>query len=296
MAGLLPWVNGEAVIARLLEGHAMLPGDPDVVGQARGNPGLVFDRFLKVWEPDGPDRSLLRRDRQRALREFCDAYRRLAARGGSLLDELHGRLETLDTGEAAPVGRWACQRATFKTRWRVVTGVGAEHPIENGFTFDRSIGVPYFPGSSVKGLCRAAGRHLHDAGSAELDRLFGGQPEETHDPADARAGDLTFLPAYPARGHWPGLEVDIVNNHHPSYALALDRGAVNPQAVETDSPIPVFFLTVAAGTPFTFRIASRSGAKENVTRGLELLSSGLDLLGLGAKTAAGYGTFHPTPR
>jgi CRISPR type III-B/RAMP module RAMP protein Cmr6 len=58
----------------------------------------------------------------------------------------------------------------------------------------------------------------------------------------------------------------------------------------------VFFLTVAAGTPFTFRIGSRSGSTAHVTRAFQILEFGLDLLGLGAKTAAGYGTFLPPAR
>ena len=174
--------------------------------------------------------------------------------------------------------------------------MGAEHPLENGFTFDRSIGVPYFPGSGVKGLCRAAAVDLVNADKDELDRMFGGQPEKSFKKEDAAAGDLVFFPAYPARDHWPRLEVDIINNHHPSYAQALEGGDSFPQAVETDSPIPVFFLTVAAGTPFAFRIGSRSGSTAHVMRAFQILESGLDFLGLGAKTAAGYGTFLPPAR
>jgi CRISPR-associated protein Cmr6 len=172
-----------------------------------------------------------------------------------------------------------------------VTGVGNEHPLENGFTFDRSIGVPFFPGTSVKGLCRAAAEQLMDASPVEIDQLFGSQPERADVENDASAGDLVFLPAYPARDHWPRLEVDIINNHHPSYTKDLATHRPVPRAIETDSPVPVFFLVVAARTPFTFRIGSRSGAVQNVASAFRTLESGLDLLGLGAKTAAGYGTF-----
>ena len=53
--------------------------------------------------------------------------------------------------------------------------------------------------------------------------------------------------------------------------------------------MPVYFLTVATGTPWIFRLLSRSG--EHVARGLELLRTGLRELGAGAKTAVGYGSF-----
>jgi CRISPR-associated protein Cmr6 len=299
MVGLLPAVHGEAIIAAVIGRDQMLPRMPRDASRVQGNPGLVFDRFLKIWEHNGSERVLLREDRQRALAAFCDAYAALADTGRGLLGALHRRFEMLDTSDARSAVGWACRSATFTTRWRVVTGVGSEHPLENGFTFDRSIGAPYFPGSGVKGMCRAAARDLLDADAGELSRLFGGQPEDTGDENDAAAGDLVFFPAYPARDHWPCLKVDIINHHHASYAAALDRGDPSPQAVETDSPIPVFFLTVAAETPFTFRIGSRSGSAEAVERGFQILESGLDLLGLGAKTAAGYGQFspaRPTPR
>lgn len=296
MPGLLPHVNRERVIAAAFGDDRMLPRHRKNGAQCDGNPGLVFDRFLKIWEPNGGERGLLRTGRQDVLAEFCDAYEALADTGRGLLGTLHGQLKTLDTGDDRRGDGWACRSAIFTTRWRVVTGVGAEHPLENGFTFDRSIGVPYFPGSSVKGLCRAAAADLIDVDDKEQDRLFGGQPEKTLVKEDASAGDLVFFPAYPARDHWPRLEVDIINNHHSSYAQALERGDTSPQAVETDSPIPVFFLTVAAGTPFSFRIGSRSGSDDDVTRAFQILASGLDFLGLGAKTAAGYGTFGPTSR
>jgi CRISPR-associated protein Cmr6 len=296
MVGMLPDVNGEGVIDAVIGQDQMLPRMPSNRERCQGNPGLVFDRFLKIWERDGGERVPLRKGRQVVLAEFCAAYAALAEGGRGLLGALHRRFATLDTVDERRTDGWACRSATFTTRWRVVTGVGAEHPLENGFTFDRSIGVPYFPGSGVKGLCRAAAVDLVGADQDELNRMFGGQPENSFKKEDASAGDLVFFPAYPARDHWPRLEVDIINNHHPSYAQALERGDSFPQAVETDSPIPVFFLTVAAGTPFTFRIGSRSGSADHVIRAFQILESGLDFLGLGAKTAAGYGTFLPPAR
>jgi len=41
-----------------------------------------------------------------------------------------------------------------------VTGMGMEHPLENGFAFLDPYGVPYLPGSSVKGVVRRAAEEL----------------------------------------------------------------------------------------------------------------------------------------
>ncbi|HWO99019.1 MAG TPA: RAMP superfamily CRISPR-associated protein [Methylococcus sp.] len=40
------------------------------------------------------------------------------------------------------------------------TGLGNEHPLENGFAFLNPYGLPYLPGSGVKGILRQAAREL----------------------------------------------------------------------------------------------------------------------------------------
>lgn len=280
MPGMLPPVNGKATVEALIGRGRMLP--------KAGNAGLVFDRFLAVWDRTfSGEWTLLPKARHEPLRDFCREYEALGRAGHlDLLGAMHDRLDRVLEGLDEPRG----ESRTWKTRWRVVTGVGNHHPLENGFTFDRSIGVPCLPASAVKGLCRTAASDLLGMPEPELETLFGTQPEVTGRLEEAAAGDLVFLPAWPAKGHWPRLEVDIINNHHPSYTQALERGRA-PLPVETDSPVPVFFLVVGAGTPFTFRLCSRTGNLAHVRRGFEALEQGLDLLGIGAKTAVGYGTF-----
>ncbi len=41
-----------------------------------------------------------------------------------------------------------------------VTGMGNEHPLENGFAFLNPYGLPYLPGSSIKGVLRRAAEEL----------------------------------------------------------------------------------------------------------------------------------------
>ena len=40
------------------------------------------------------------------------------------------------------------------------TGLGNEHPLENGFAFLNPYGLPYLPGSGVKGVVRRAAEEL----------------------------------------------------------------------------------------------------------------------------------------
>lgn len=46
---------------------------------------------------------------------------------------------------------------TMRTAERLVAGLGASHVLETALTLDRNTGLPYLPGSSVKGLARAWG-------------------------------------------------------------------------------------------------------------------------------------------
>lgn len=44
---------------------------------------------------------------------------------------------------------------TGTVAWRLAIGLGHEHPLENGITLHRIYGIPYLPGSAIKGLTRA---------------------------------------------------------------------------------------------------------------------------------------------
>jgi CRISPR type III-B/RAMP module RAMP protein Cmr6 len=95
-------------------------------------------------------------------------------------------------------------------------------------------------------------------------------------------GKVTFLDGCPVSG--AGLVVDIVNPHFGAYysdptghALPDDKGR----------PIPNRFLTVPGGAVFSFGLTSRDPVALAAADGW--LRRGLRDLGIGAKTAAGYG-------
>ncbi|KYF57866.1 hypothetical protein BE04_20325 [Sorangium cellulosum] len=246
--------------------------------RSASNAGLVWIRYLDVWgdgvPPDIPRSAVSRDALMTFAKDFSERGKLPGATPLRLLNAVHSRqvraLERLR-------GAGATLQAALETRF--ATGLGGPHPTDIGFTFDRSVGVPYLPGSSVKGIARAAARLLEDPGK---DALFG--PEETGASAKAWAGDVVFLDAYPVA--WPRLEVDVINCHHPAY-----YGGKAGYPAETEDPVPVYFLTVADRTTFAFRVLSRSGAEERAARAVELLRFGLSELGAGAKTAVGYGAF-----
>jgi CRISPR-associated protein Cmr6 len=104
----------------------------------------------------------------------------------------------------------------------------------------------------------------------------------------ACAGRAIFLDAIPT--HPPTLEWDIMNPHYPKYY----SGEEYP--TNWQSPVPVHFLVVASQTEFRFAIGWRGAVEATLqTQAQNWLVQGLNQLGVGAKTSAGYGYFQSVP-
>jgi len=102
------------------------------------------------------------------------------------------------------------------------------------------------------------------------------------------AGAVSFLPAYPRVSPVPDLELDVVTPHHQKYYGA-NAELEMPVALDTENPIPVVFPAVAAGHIFAFAVIGKD--RDLVQKAREWLRGGLQIFGIGAKTAAGYGWF-----
>jgi len=83
---------------------------------------------------------------------------------------------------------------TIRTMTRLVVGLGASHVLETGITLERNTGLPYIPGSAVKGLARARGL-------IQLARALG--VEIGNDDAENKClNDLDELLATKPKGEW----------------------------------------------------------------------------------------------
>lgn len=175
-------------------------------------------------------------------------------------------------------------------------------------------GVPYLPGSAVKGIARhaawcawvKAGRDVESA--KRLAQVFGFPTGDFNkdDLNDQKtldgflrqhgevehAGCVAFLPAFPiGKGQ---LEVDVGASHHSEYYKKARTVATKARTVATDdeSVIPLFFPAVAAGTEFRFTLVPLRGCQdEQLKWARQWLIEALTQNGAGAKTAAGYGWF-----
>lgn len=181
------------------------------------------------------------------------------------------------------------QSIVFKTVSPFVTGLGITHPVENGFAWHHTLGVPYLPGSSLKGALRAwVSQWLLDN---QLERrAFGPRPAERDIEANQTqldTGSVLFFDALPCGK--VKLVADVMTPHYAEY---YQEGDVPGDWL---SPVPIPFLTVAQGAEFLICLAPRSNKNEQHRKDcqsvLEHLSEALEHLGAGAKTAVGYGRF-----
>ncbi|MGD9732066.1 MAG: type III-B CRISPR module RAMP protein Cmr6 [Desulfamplus sp.] len=212
------------------------------------------------------------------------------------LSKLHER-QTLCLASYAELGSETLEISAI-SETPLLTGIGETSPTEVGMVFDRNMGIPYLPASSIKGAVRYAycvnfanAKENYDKvknGSVEekdvkgLVELFGGT-----DADDAKRGGFAFIDAYSETV--PELKVDIMNPHHGKYYQ--NQSPEGP--IETELPIPIKFLVVEKGLTYKFRgFFINKDAEKYKDQLIEAFRTAMTLLGLGAKTAVGYGRFN----
>jgi CRISPR type III-B/RAMP module RAMP protein Cmr6 len=175
-------------------------------------------------------------------------------------------------------------------QWRVVIGHGEDTAHETSLTMSPTYGFPIFPGSALKGVAASQARVVHgDVLPDAVARLFG-TPRPRADAglevgADAGTahGAVVVLDALPVSP--PEVVVDVLTPHVKPYYDKDSAGEPKEPPAEYHNPVPVRFLAVER-TPFQAWLIGRPDDIEQLG---ELLGDGVDELGLGGKTAAGYG-------
>ena len=186
--------------------------------------------------------------------------------------------------------------------WRLVIGLGASHPQETSMTLHHIYGIPYIPGSAIKGVTRhwavlkfADNNRKDNEKFEDAIKRIAGALESGNDlnievdeitfkdlidifGTQKQQGKVIFFDAYPA-GEIK-LKIDIMNPHYPKYYSEGQAPA------DWQNPVPIKFLTVE-DTKFQFYLVSKS--EDLLKKSLELLKEALKYHGIGAKTALGYG-------
>jgi CRISPR-associated protein Cmr6 len=194
--------------------------------------------------------------------------------------------------------------------WRLVIGLGASHPQKTSMTLHHIYGIPYIPGSAIKGVTKhwavlkfaeevsksenikfekaiddvskalengeKMDLKVEDLEFSQLIEIFGTQEKQ---------GKVIFFDAYPVGEI--NLKIDIMNPHYPKYYDGKEPPA------DWDSPMPIKFLSLE-NTTFRFYLATKvrdDFEKNLLNKARELLFEALSNFGIGAKTSLGYGLF-----
>ncbi|MCS7202291.1 MAG: type III-B CRISPR module RAMP protein Cmr6 [Dictyoglomus sp.] len=189
--------------------------------------------------------------------------------------------------------------------WRLIIGLGGTHPQETSMTLHHVYGIPYIPGSAIKGVTRHwailkfadhSVKEENEDFSEVLEKISKGlEKGENFDltvdgitfidliqifGTQKEIGKVIFMDAYPISKI--NLKIDIMNSHYPQYYLGKEPPA------DWQNPVPIKFLTIEK-TKFQFYLLSHN--RNLLSCAEKLLKEALREHGLGAKTSLGYGTF-----
>lgn len=255
------------------------------------HPGLWLDRFLEGWvDTEAPHverdqgQGNAKRTPKQDLVDVVTTKLKLDVDHAAFVKERRNALLTPPPGKHQ---EWR----VFRTLGRVVIGLGQGGVLENGITLERTRGVPTLPGSALKGIAAATAHQL----IADERWRKAGSPTGTPGESAAtlfgttdKAGCVHFLDALwlPEEGTRDnGLHADVITVHNMPYYQGDFDGQSAPDGMA--DPIPVPF--VSATGRFLVVVECDAANQEWARSALSLLEHGLELLGIGAKTNAGYG-------
>ena len=131
---------------------------PEYLGSdfSSASPALRFGMYFKLWDVDSGSK-----ENQWTSRA---ANKTSALRAATSLGELDRKSVAAHIGRQRVIFDSVAEDDGLALMARSVapftTGMGNEHPLENGFAFLNPYGLPYLPGSGVKGVVRRAAEEL----------------------------------------------------------------------------------------------------------------------------------------
>jgi len=240
------------------------------------NAGLALDRYLQAHKP------IDKKERDDLVKQHKTTYEE------ELLDSVV-RVEASSVYEAA-FQHWkawlianGCQTLEATLASSLAVGLGNESPLEVGLTVDHTYGMPFIPGSAIKGMCRRGALKLREENKIDEQQfiaLFGGEKSVSA----FVFWDAWYNPESPNDARGKPFHRDVITVHHLKYYQGGDAWPT-----DFDDPTPVPFLVVRPGARFLFAISSPNNSWGDFAK--HLLEWCLQNLGIGGKTNAGYGYF-----
>jgi CRISPR-associated protein Cmr6 len=172
------------------------------------------------------------------------------------------------------------------TATRLLIGRGTPSVFEQGISLHPLFGLPFLPGSAVKGV--TAHWAAANGEDAELrEQIFGPQTEDE----EKAQGKVVFLDAVPLKRQC--LEKDVLAPHYPKY---YSGEADFPS--DQESPNVFFFPAVKREVVFQFAVqlaAAAKGEEQLLVTAQEWIKAALQDFGIGSKTGSNYGYFNKSP-
>lgn len=163
---------------------------------------------------------------------------------------------------------------------RLYLGMGEASPLEAGITLHHTYGVPFIPGSAVKGVLHHFA--IVNGIDSDLEKTIFGVESKAKEDIKADAGYVIFNDAWWIPGNGSPLVPEVVTVHHQNYYK--ENGA--KPATDFDDPNPNPQIAIRGSFHFSF-LADKN--LHNVVR--QLLEDALQHYGIGGKTSSGYGLF-----
>jgi CRISPR-associated protein Cmr6 len=218
-----------------------------------------------------------------------DKFLPIKKEGESNLAELEkvARMDSAHPAYRLAFERWVALTKRFEfacrlqgtVRGRLALGLGGESVTEIGCRLHHTYGVPFIPGSSLKGVLRNALAPPDSPENGEWKRradfLFG----TTQEKGFATVYDVWWIP----QAGSSGLTLDVLTSHHSEYYTG--KGDAPPG--DFDDPVPNHFLTYSGN--FLFVIETPNESWKSFIQ--KLLMNVLSEKGVGAKRSSGYGRF-----
>ena len=219
----------------------------------------------------------------------------------------------------------------LKTSSRLVVGLGSGHVLETSLTLHHIFGIPYIPGSALKGVVRMVSFwKIAEKLSEKTDKKIEELQKQLYDIQISSSDDedivkhkllfgtqdfkgfLIFLDAYPEiQNNQDIFELDVMTPHYSGYYT---KGQAPG---DWENPNPIVFLTVKRGIDFCFNVLFDKFRAEEILKDKDFpmkvkniieewlaynssnlsglvknwIEAALKYYGVGAKTRLGYGIF-----
>lgn len=176
----------------------------------------------------------------------------------------------------------------------ILIGIGYNHKVKGkgeigmGFTFDYVTGLPYLPGSSLKGILRFGFRQ-----EAYIHEVVKGVLHTELSKEEMEELEKTIFEGEGSRKRFVFYDAVISNNENGKQLLALD--SIAPHTKDgLKEPNPITFLRICPGVEIHFEFQlyevilykEKHISKDNIKEIFRII---LEDLGIGAKTNVGYG-------